>query len=246
MTTTTSDKRGCPAAGARFGIGGRALLLGLCAASVGMPVGAAQPAASASIYSCVDGAGKRLTSDRPIAECSARDQRVLNPDGSVRQIMRPTLTADERGDIETREREAEIERKQQQEAVRRDRNLLARYPNEAAHRRARDLALEDVQASLRQSEARLDRLAVERKPLAVETEFYVGKPLPLKLKLALDANDAAVDAQKSLVQNRQLEALRIGQLYDAELGRLKRLWAGVPPGALGPVAGITGPVGPRR
>ena len=37
----------------------------------------------APIYSCIDAHGKRITSDRPIPECAAREQRVLNADGSV-------------------------------------------------------------------------------------------------------------------------------------------------------------------
>jgi len=31
--------------------------------------------------------------------------------------------------------------------------------------------------------------------------------------------------------------VRINRLYDAELDRLRRLWAGAPPGSLGPMAG---------
>lgn len=216
------------------------MVLGLGAAAMGLALAgtarAAAPSPAASIYTCTDATGKRLTSDRPIVECNTRDQRLLNPDGSLRQVVRPTLTADERADAEARERDADIERKRQQEAVRRDRNLLARYPNEAVHRHAREAALEDVRNGLRQSQVRLERLAVERKPLTSESEFYVGRPLPLKLKLALDANDAAVEAQRSLVQNQQVESLRIDQIYDIELERLKRLWSGAAPGSLGPVA----------
>ena len=56
--------------------------------------------AAAAIYSCVDASGKRLTSDRPIAECSNREQRLLNADGSVRRIVTPDLTADERAEVD--------------------------------------------------------------------------------------------------------------------------------------------------
>jgi hypothetical protein len=35
------------------------------------------------IYTCIDDKGRRLTSDRPIAECNAREQQILNRDGSV-------------------------------------------------------------------------------------------------------------------------------------------------------------------
>jgi len=189
-----------------------------------------------AIYSCVDANGKRLTSDRPIAECSAREQRELNADGSVKRIVPPTLTGDEQAVAEARQRDEAAARIAKQDALRRDRNLLVRFPNEAAHNKAREAALDDIRKSIRITQDRLALLATERKPLMDETEFYVGKPLPAKLKNALDANDASTDAQQSLVQTQQAEVVRINALYDAELERLRKLWGGAQPGSLGPIA----------
>lgn len=190
------------------------------------------------IYSCNDATGKRITRDRYIAECSAREQRVLNADGSLRQVLPPTLTAEERGVADERARDVEVVRVREREAVKRDQNLLSRYPNEAAHRKARELALEDVRRPMRVSEQRLAALAKERKPLDDEAEFYVGKQLPLKLKLALDANEASVEANQSLVQNQQTEVVRIEKNYDAGLERLRLLWSGMRPGSGGAIAGV--------
>lgn len=208
----------------------------LCLAAT-LPAGAFG-AASAPIYSCIDANGKKLTSDRPIAECANRDQHLLNADGSVRKVVPPTPTADERAEAELAERRAAAERSAQQDAIRRDRNLMMRFPNEAAHRKARESALDDVRKALHSSEERIKLLAAERKPLLDEAEFYVDRQLPLKLKLALDANDAAVEAQRTLVQNQQAEIVRINALFDAELERLKQLWSGAQPGSMGalPVA----------
>jgi len=192
--------------------------------------------ASAAIYSCVDGNGKKLTSDRPIVECANRDQKVLNPDGSVKRIVPPTPTADERAEQEARERQAAAERVAHQDAIRRDRNLMVRFPNEAAHQKARAKALDDVRNAVAQSEKRLAGLAAERKPLLDEAEFYVGRPLPLKLRQQLDANDAATDAQRVLIQNQQAEMVRINALFDVELARLRKLWAGATPGSMGALA----------
>ncbi|HZV91890.1 MAG TPA: hypothetical protein VFF72_01660, partial [Caldimonas sp.] len=105
-----------------------------------------------------------------------------------------------------KEREAAAERVAKNDAIRRDRNLIARYPNEAAHNRARAKALDDLRASVRVSKERIALLNAERKPLLDEAEFYVGKSLPSKLKLALDANDASLDAQKALIQTRKPKA----------------------------------------
>ena len=115
----------------------------------------------------------------------------------------------------------------------RDRNLLIRYPNEAAHTKAREAALDDVRKGVKFSEERLAELEHDRKPLLDEQEFYKGRKLPSKLRQQLDANDAAAAAQRSLVQNQKTEIDRINALYDAELDRLKKLWSGTLPGSMG-------------
>ena len=216
-------------------------------AAVAIAVSATGAMGANPIYTCTDASGKRLTSDRPIDECNSREQRVLNADGSVRRIVPPTPTADERAEIEARERDAVAERSRRHEAVRRDRNLLARFPDEAAHRKARTAALDDARKALRGSDERVALLTVERKPLTDEAEFYVGKALPGKLRTQLDANDASTEAQRTLGQNQQLEIVRINKLYDTELERLKKLWAGAQPGSLsGPAGAAAAASSPRK
>ena len=188
---------------------------------------------SVGIYTCIDERGRRLTADRPIPECAGREQLLLNRDGSVKAVHPPALTAVERAESEARERRAAEARAAQTDAVRRDRNLVARYPTEAAHQRAREAALDSVRLAIKSSEMRLRELAAERRPLVNEAEFYQGRHLPPKLKAQLDANDAAVDGQRSSASTQEAELGRINRLYDAELERLRKLWAGAPAGSLG-------------
>lgn len=206
------------------------LSMAACAVALAAPPG--QSASVGGIFTCVTPDGRRITSDRPIPECSTREQRQLNGDGSLRRVVPPQLTAEERAEKEARDRKAEIERLAQQDAIRRDRNLMLRYPDEATHQRAREAALDTVRAAMKTSEKRLNELSAERKPLLDEAEFYKGKTLPAKLRLAMDANDAATDAQRSAIQNQQAELERVNRLYDAELARLRRLWAGAAPGTV--------------
>lgn len=204
---------------------------------VWLPLGAfAQPtpAPSSGIYTCINAAGRKLTSDRPIPECNDRDQRVLNSDGSLRTVMQPSMTAEERAAAEEAERARVQERASRNEAVRRDRNLLARYPNEAAHAKAREAALQAAQNGVLASEKRVVELQKERKPLIDEAEFYLGKPMPPKLKAQIETIDVSIEAQRALVENQKIEVKRVNALYDAELERLRRLWSGAPPGSLGP------------
>jgi hypothetical protein len=192
-----------------------------------------KPASAGGIYTCIDDKGRRITSDRPIVDCNAKEQRVLNSDGSLRTVRPPQMTADELAEKEARERAAVEARSAQADAVRRDRNLLHRYKTEEAHNRAREAALDNVRVAIKVTQARQVELAKERKPLVDEAEFYKGRALPPKLKTALDANDAAVEAQRAAAATQQAELDRITRLYDAELARLKQLWSGATPGSLG-------------
>lgn len=196
---------------------------------------AARAAAPAGIYTCIDEKGRRLTADRPIAECSHKEQQLLNRDGSLRAVVPPTLTTEERAEKDARDRAAAEARAAQADAVRRDRNLTARYPDEASHQRAREAALDTVRLAIKATEQRLRELQAERKPLQEEAEFYQGKALPPKLRAAIEANDASVDAQRNASATQAAELGRISKIYDTELERLRRLWSGAPAGSLGPM-----------
>jgi hypothetical protein len=193
------------------------------------------PASAAGIYTCIDDQGRKITADRPIPSCTAKEQRVLNKDGSLKAVYPPILTTDERAEKEARDRKLAELRATQSDAVRRDRNLLARYPNEAPHRKAREAALDTVRAAMRMTELRLHDLASERRPLLAEAEFYEGKAMPGKLRSQIDANDASTAAQRESALTQEAELERVNRLYDAELARLKLLWAGAVPGSLGPL-----------
>jgi len=208
-----------------------ALILGL------LPPAGAQPVqGSGGIYTCTDERGRRLSSDRPIPECLTKEQRILNRDGSLKAVRPPSLTPEERTEKEASERLRAEQRAAQADAARRDRNLLQRYRDEAAHRRARDAALAPVRAAQLATQSRIAEVRRERDPLLAEAEFYRGKPLPPRLKAQLDANDASLAALRDSAAGQQGEVARIDALYDAELERLRRLWGGAAPGSLGPMA----------
>lgn len=211
-----------------------ALLLGLLGTGLARAQGQ-------SIYSCVAPDGRKLTSDRPIPECSGREQKVHNPDGSVRSVLPPSQSLEEKAAQEVKERKMAAERAAQQDAIRRDRNLMIRYRNEAAHREAREAALDDVNKAMQASERRIKELAAERKPLLDEAEFYKGKALPPKLRQQLDANEVSTEAQRVLVENQKAELVRVNKVFDVELLRLKKLWAGAAPGSLDGPASAANP-----
>lgn len=205
-----------------------------CCVRVVLVAALAAPSAWAAqtIYTCTDASGRRLTSDRPIQECLDREQRLLNKDGSPRKVMPPRMSPKERAAQDEVDRQKVLADAAFKDAVRRDRNLLNRFPSEAAHRKAREAALDDVRNAIASSEKRIKDLQAERKPLQADAEFYKGKPLPSKLRASLDDNTASQDAQREITENHKAELGRINALYDVELARLKRLWAGAEPGSV--------------
>src|SRR5260370_15908255 len=98
-------------------------------------------ASAQAIFTCVDAKGRRLTADRPIAECADREQRELTPSGTVRRKIGPVLTAEEKAVEEEKNRRALEERSRLAEEKRRERALLTRYPDKANHDKERGAAL---------------------------------------------------------------------------------------------------------
>ncbi len=188
--------------------------------------------AQGSIFTCTDSKGRKVTSDRPIAECTDREQRVLNSDGSIRQVVGPTQTAEEKAQADEVQRRRLAQETARKDAIRHDRNLLNRYPSERAHQKAREGAMETMRKALKSSETRLAELELERKKLQDEAEFYKGRELPAKLAGRFDYNQSAAEAQRTLVQNHRAEVSRIEAIYDDELARLRKLWAGAQPGSI--------------
>ena len=185
-------------------------------------------ASAQSIFTCTDNRGKRVTSDRPIPECMDREQKELNPSGSVKRYMGPVLTPQEEAAKEQRERKEAEERARGNEEIRRNRALVARYQNKPAHDASRAEALTQVDAVIRVARNRLAELAQQRTLLDGELEFYKQNPskAPAALQRRVAEHDENVVAQKRFIANQELEKQRINDRFDEELGRLKLLWSG--------------------
>ena len=205
----------------------RHLLLGtvLTAAAATAWAQAAAPTGP-GIYTCIDARGRRLNSDRPIVECIDREQRELSGSGTVRRTLPPTPTAQERAEIEERERKLAEERQRQSDEKRMARALLNRYPNRAAHDAERAKALQAQQDVIGTGYRRIDELGEQRKLLATETEFYKDPAQwPARLKRQFEENAQQVAAQQRFIAAQEQEKARINARFDEELARLNALWA---------------------
>jgi hypothetical protein len=193
---------------------------------------ASAPAFAQRIFSCVDANGRKLTSDRPIAECSDRDQKELSNTGTVKRIVKPVMTAQEQRDFDAKKKIELEEKSRQDEEKRKDRALLTRYPSRAVHDKERQEALAQVDEVMKAATRRVGELADQRKQINAELEFYKKDPkkIPFSLKRQVDDNDNSVDVQKRFIVSQEDEKKRVNNRFDEELVKLKGLWAmaGVP------------------
>ncbi|MDB5883935.1 MAG: hypothetical protein JWR74_106, partial [Polaromonas sp.] len=146
--------------------------------------------AAQEIYSCVDGKGRTITADRPIAECTDRSQRALSSSGVFKHQIGPSLTALEQAAQDLKDRRMAEARSRDAENRRRDKALLLRYPAPEVHDRERAAALQQIDEVIMAASKRRNELADQRKTLADELEFYVRDPsrAPLSLKGRLQDN----------------------------------------------------------
>jgi Domain of unknown function (DUF4124) len=182
--------------------------------------------ASAQIYTCVDAKGRKLTSDRPIAECADREQKELNSSGTVKRTVKPVMTAEEQRIFDDKEKQEMEERLRLNEEKRKDRALLTRYPNRPSHDKERSEALAQVDDVMKAATKRIGELALQRKEIDTELEFYKKNPakIPQSLKRQIEDNDASVAVQKRFIADQESEKKRTNARFDDELVRLKTLW----------------------
>ena len=207
---------------------------GLAVALMHLPAGAQAPVAG--IYSCVDAKGRKLTSDRPIAECTDREQRLLNPSGTVKGTVGPTLTAQERADAEAKDRLALEERTRRDEEKRRDRALLVRYPNKGVHDGERAEAVAQIGVVKKAALKRVEELLRQRTSIDAEMEFYKKDPSRAPSSLRRQAEDVTLSlaVQGRFIADQDGEITRVNARFDEELVRLKQLWALQSPAAAAP------------
>lgn len=180
-------------------------------------------AVAQGIYTCVDDKGRKLTADRPIAECIDRPQKELNPSGTVRRVLIPPPPPKTRAALlaeEKAEAEARLEK-------RRDGDLRIRYPNRTSHDKARVTAHEQVSEAIKTATKRTQELTDQRTAVGTELDFYKNSPgkVPPSLKRRVDETDVKIAEQKRLIAEKEAEKISISQRFDAEVVKLQPRWA---------------------
>ncbi len=202
-------------------------MLGLLGLTVGFAAHAQRNEPnSKGIYTCIDSKGRRLTSDRPIPECLDREQRELTRSGTVKRVVPPSYTAEERAELEALRKAEEAERSRANEERRRERALLIRYPNQATHDKARADAMAQIDEVILAVKKRLDELNQQRTELDQELEFYKSdvKKAPAWLQRKHEDNLSQIQIQTRFLSDQDQEKLRVNVRFDEEKVTLQRLW----------------------
>lgn len=184
------------------------------------------PAQALGIYTCTDAKGRHITSDRPIPECLDREQKELRPSGTVKRTVPPSLTQEERAQLEAKRKADDEKQARLAEEKRKERALVVRYPNQTAHDKARAEALAQVDEVIAAVQKRETELEKQHKDIADEMEFYKKDPskAPVWLKRRQEDNAQQRASQSKYLADQQQEKIRINARFDEELAQLRKLW----------------------
>jgi len=179
-------------------------------------------AAQQSIFVCSDAKGRTLSGDRPPAECVGAI-RELRSDGSVRRVIEPPLTPEQKAARAAEEKRQREEADRQRAQMRKDLALLETYASEEEIENARARALATRQALIERATRRLEEHQRERKKLDNEAEFYAKREMPDKLKRAFEGNAALIRSEEKIIADSRAEMQRINERFDAERKRWREL-----------------------
>lgn len=179
------------------------------------------------VYTCIDAKGRKLTADRPIPDCLDREQKVLNPSGTVKAKIGPSLTAQERAEQDLKAKREAEEQARLAEEKRRTRALLVRYPNKTVHDKERAEAITGVENVIKAAKGRIEELTAQQLRQDQEMEFYKKDPskAPAYLRRQIEETQRSMAVQKRFIEEQEAEIRRINARFDDELQQLKPLWA---------------------
>lgn len=184
---------------------------------------AAAPVAYAQLYVCTDARGRTITADRPPPECADRAVRELRTDGSVRRVIEPPLTPEQKAAREAEAKRQRDEAEKQRAQMRRDLALLETYASEAEIEETRNRALGSRQQLIDRAVQRLEEHKRERTRLDNEAEFYAKRQMPDKLKRAFESNATLMRTEQRVIDDVRADMDRVNARFDAELRRWRDL-----------------------
>jgi len=175
------------------------------------------------IYMCKDAAGKTLTSDRPIPECSG-NIKELDKQGIVRREIKPPPTAAEKEQMKKEEEQKKADDLAAAERKRNDKAILSRFRNEEDIAVARKRNVDLMQDQIKRENTAIANLEKKRKDVEAQMPAAKGKKnVEAALNKSIEEIDAAIKDSKKRVQDYEAEAAQINANYDQTLKRYREL-----------------------
>ena len=177
------------------------------------------------MYKCVDAKGKTYYTQMPPPECLGRDTQELNKSGTLmRKSQTPAaLTPEQQKAGETERKKKLEEEERSKEERRKNTALLHTYSSEKDIDEARERALKEARAAIADTEKRITGARQRKKELESEKEFFVKKPMPVKLKQDIANNEIEIKNQTELLDAKKKEISTINSKYDSEKRRYLEL-----------------------
>jgi hypothetical protein len=188
----------------------------------------APAAAQQRMYKCVDAKGKTYYTQVPPPECLGRDTQELNKSGTLirkNPAAVPLTPAQEQAREDERKKKIEDEERNKEER-RKNLALLNTYSSEKDIDDARVRALKEAQLAIEDTEKRIAGAQRRHKELEAEKEFFVKKPMPLKLKQDIANNEIELTNQTALLDVKKKEISTINTKYDEDKRRYAELTSG--------------------
>jgi hypothetical protein len=181
------------------------------------------PAAPAATYKWVDDKGVVHYSDKVPPEAVNKGSQELSKEGVPLRRTEPVPTPEQR-----RAREAEDERKrqlakQQDEAERRDRALLASYTSEREIDLSRRRSLATIEAVIESATAYSEQLKKRKVAVEQQRAGYRDKPVPLVLEREYEGINTELAKQAELIGQKRAEWTATAARYDADRVRWREL-----------------------
>ncbi len=186
---------------------------------------AAHGQAGAQGYTCTTATGRKITADRPIPECMDRDQRELQTGTGRVTIVKPKQTEAERWAEREAQKQAEREKESNLQQQRRDQQLLARYPDDAALEEKRSYLLDEIKKRWAPTLSEQTEINSRRKAIAAAADARrkAGKASDFSAAKEAAQLERRTLQLQPMMEKYEAEVAHLNQDVDADLARLRHL-----------------------
>ena len=195
-------------------------------ALLGLPLLLLACSAQAQIFMCKDSAGKTITSDRPIPDCTGAI-REFGSNGRIKRTIPPPLTPEEKKQKQIEEAKLKAEAEAAAEQKRQDRAMLARYGNEFEINASRKRALEQEQEQVKR-----ENLAITdaEKQLKIAQDELIPFKLkntkpPATLTRRIETAETTIRDSQHSIKDHEEQIAQINAKFDETLKRFHELTA---------------------